>query len=307
MAEPSRPRMSAPPSQDTAPRKKGRGRWFKVRVVLAVLVLVIGFTLYLNWRNSLPPSQISLLSQGRIYLDAPLMTLYTFPSLTVDGFHVQTNVTFSPSTTFAFAWANVTGGDLPVLFVLTDGGPFQGDASGGFTFRPTGFGAQSDFAAVRPGSSGVVLVRWAMDYTVRLMAQHAWFSDVRWVEVDYTLDAWGWFTGNLPAGNVSAPSSADLVPVGPPVRFTYGPGYVWSYGVSVLDGPLPMRTFAYRLPAISIPAGSEGTLTAVLASSFHWGPGDDYRMRMGASDATNVSLQLYLDGRFGSLLAEPVP
>lgn len=289
--------------QETAPPKKaGRGRWFKVRVVLAVLVLVIGFTIYLNWRNSLPPTEVQRLSTGTAYIDVPLMTLFTFPSINAPGFYVRTNLSFAPSSSFTFAWTNLSGDGLPVQFVLSPTGPFQTGASGGFSFSPSGFAVGSDYAAVRPGLAGALVARWALNYTVRLMSQHDWFTDDRWLEVDYSLQEWGWSVGDLPIANTTAPSPSDLVPVSGPLQFSYGPGFAWTYGASVHDQALPQDTFSHPLPRISFEAGNLATLSAVLVSSFHWGAADDYRMTMGAADGANVTLRVFLDVRFGSLV-----
>ncbi len=299
--------MSTSPKDDSNQAAKPKRTWFKVRVVAAALVLLIGFGAWLSWRNGLPPRVIAPLSQGRVYLDVPQMTLYTFPPLQADGFYATTNFSVTSSTAITFTWANATGVGLPVRFVLRDNGLAEAGPANGFVFRPAESGAGFRFAANKPGIGGVVYSTWAMDYEIRELAANDWLGEDRWIEVDYALAAVSSCVCDLPAANTTLPPPGTLTPVGSPVHARYDSGFAWSFSVSVHQVSLPEGPFLHSLPLVSLPAGTAGTIRVVLQSSFRWGAGDDYVMNMGASNGANVSLQLYVDTRFGSLLAESIP
>jgi len=49
-------------------------------------------------------------------------------------------------------------------------------------------------------------------------------------------------------------------------------------------------------------AGSVGDLVAVLSSTFAWNSAGDDRLGLSGTDGVDVTLQFYVDNRFGSLL-----
>ncbi len=299
-----------------ATKKKG-SRWLKVRVILAALVLVIGFTLYLSWRNGLPPTVVQELASGQTYLDVPLMTMYT-PSLAVPGFATEANVTFAASTSYAtrftFTWGAVNGTSLPVRFVMIpspsndSGSSFAPAASNGFLFFPAGQASgathTTGFSTVKSGAEGLVSELWRMDYVVREMSVHDWFGEDRWIEVNYALTIAYGRIGDLPAANTTAPLPGDLIPLGAPLVVSYGAGYPWSYRWSIRDVSLPAGGFHHAAGAVALDAGTAGTIHTILGCAFEWGPDDDYQIHASGSGPANLSLQLLVDMRFGSLLVK---
>ena len=295
------PLPTTPPPRPV-PAKKTRGRWFKVRVIGTVLILVIGFGLYLNWRNSLPPREVGVLSQGQLYLDVPLMTFYTFGALDVQGFHTSVEVSFAPTSLLVLAWEDAHAGGLPVSFVVSSGGGFESAGSGGFAFFLGGAPVLGPGSA-QPGISAVLVSKWVLNYTVREMAFHDWLSDVPFLEVDVRPSVWGWSELLLPGANTTAPSASDLAPVGSPVRGIIDPGIPWSMNLSVHDLTLPQSRFVHVLPPITFPGGSAGPVTVTLSASFSWSKADTYKTGMWGSGAVNLSYQPFVDLRFGSIVA----
>ena len=106
----------------------------------------------------------------------------------------------------------------------------------------------------------------------------------------------------LPAPNVTSPSSGDLTPVGGPISLHYGRGLPWQYNVSIHQFAGPDRAFLHSVPPVDLDAGPIGHLTAVLTASFSWGRAEDDLLGLSGSDGVNVTLQFYLDARFGALL-----
>ncbi len=289
-----------------SPQKKPRGAWFKVRVVIAAVLVFAAFLVYLNGRNQAPPRVLAVLSQGRAYLDVPVMTFYTPSDFGAPNLLTVTNYSFAASSRLSFAWFGVSGASLPVRFVLTSSGPFLVDASGGFTFSPTTMGLGTGATDYYPGAQAAQVAHWVMDYTVRELAVYDWLGEDRWIEVDYDLASPSGCLCNLPTANTSAPLPADLAPVGIPVNLTVDNGILWSYEVSVDTAPLPVTVFHHALPSLRFSLGGLGNISATLTSTFQWGPGADYVMRMSGTGPANVSFQVYLDTRFGSLLMEPL-
>lgn len=314
--------MGAPEVAPPAATKKGRGRWFKVRVVLAVLVLVVGFTLYLNWRNGLPPTVYQELGSGYAFLDVPIATFYT-PSLSVAGFSASANVTFGATPTYAtriaYSWLDVRGASLPVQFVFVPNpaanspamafGPGPGN---GFLCYPDGEPAppiqstSTTYSTVNAGADGLFWETWRVNFTSREMSVHDWLRDDRWIEVDYSITPVHIEIGSMPAANVTHPNAGDLRAIGGPINVTYQAGFPWSYVWTIHNVAMPAGPFTHTAGSIAINAGSAGTILANLSSSFQWGPNDDNEVRLSGSGPANLSLQVYVDMRFGSLVVEPL-
>lgn len=312
--------MGAAGTESETSAKKGRGRWFKVRVVLAALVLLIGFTLYFNWRNQLPPTVLAELGSGRAFVDVPIMAFYT-PSLSAAGFSTAANVTFtatpSYATQIAFSWVDVRGAAIPVqwVFLPNPGGNAPGEAFGsgpanGFLYYPAGEpaapaqSAKTSYGTTNAGADGLFWETWRVDYTLREMSVHNWVQDDHWIEVDYSITPVFAQVGSMPAANVSHPQPADLRTIGAPLRVTYQAGFPWSYVWTIHSMALPSGPFTRAVGGITMDAGPAGTIQANLTSSFQWGPNDDDEVRASGSGPANLSLQVYVDMRFGSLVVE---
>lgn len=310
--------MSEAAPKPEAPKKKGR-RWsFRVRVVLAALVLLIGFTLYFNWRNQLPPTEVAELGSGRAYLDVPIAAFYT-PSLSVAGFVTSANVSFVATASYAtrvtFTWKDVRGTNLPVHFVVTsamvgsseriDAGP-----SNGFLFLPVGqpvpptTSSRTTYSTTKPGSDGLFWETWRMEYKVREMSVHDWLQDDHWLEVDYTITSVFAEIGYMPAANVTHPQADDLVPIGGRLNVSYQAGFPWSYAWTIHNVAMPTGPFIHAVGGVALDAGTAGTIRANLTSAFEWGPNDDNEIHASGSGPANLSLQVYADMRFGSLVVE---
>lgn len=312
--------ISTSPTDGPARPKKTGGRWFKVRVVLAALVLLIGLTLYFNWRNGLSPRVVQEIGTGHAYLDVAIMTIYT-PSLAVPGFATGVNVSFVATTSYAtrltFTWGSVNGTSMRVRFVLTpsplddsNGPSFAPGPSNGFLFLPAGqplggvVSSMLVFGVVKPGADGVWSETWRMDYAVRKMSAHDWCSEDQWIEVDYSLTPTFVMFGYLPAANTTAPHPSDLAPLGSPLVVSYAAGYPWSYRWTIRDFSLPAGGFRHTVGTVDLDAGTVGTIRATIGSTFQWGPNDGYEIHASGSGPANLSLQMYVDIRFGSLRVE---
>lgn len=270
-----------------------------------------------------PAREVAILGNGSMILDVPLMTMYSAPRLPVKGFATSVEVSFAsfsaaPSSKFSFQWALQSKTDLPVRFVLE-----TSSATGAFTPVLVA-GPGNDFAVypaglcVSPcianrevtstelvGNQGLISAKWEMKYTVGLMAQSREFGGGRWLQVNYVLHPIALSFGvSLPYANVTSPAPSDLVAVDGPVHLTSVPGVSWRYNVSVHDFPQAPTPSRYSLPAVVLHAGSMGDLVAVLSSTFAWNSAGDDRLGLSGTDGVDVTLQFYVDTRFGSLLVQ---
>jgi len=265
--------------------------------------------------------QVAILGNGSMILDVPLMTMYSAPRLSVKGFATSVEVSFAsfsaaPSSKFSFQWALQSKTDLPVRFVL------EADSVGGALTPAFVAGPGNDFAvypaglcvfpciAIREvtstelvGNQGLISAKWEMKYTVGLMVQSREFGGSRWLQVNYVLRPLALSFGvSLPYANVTSPVPSDLIAVGDPVHLMYGPGVSWQYNLSVRDFPQAPTPSRHSLPMVILHAGSVGDLVAVLSSTFAWNSAGDDRLGLSGTDGVDVTLQFYVDNRFGSLL-----
>jgi hypothetical protein len=304
-------------------------------VVAAAVVLTAGGALLYALRIEAPPTgnsppglppdtgnttphEVRKLSEGRTRLGIPFMTMYSAPALKVRGF--GTSVSFSlsstrggPSTTFTFRWEHVTGTSLPVRFVL-DTAPihphFDSGPTDGFRYLPVGLCVApclSDVLKMSTAKVGAQLAYfaiWRMDYSVHEMQALRNHVNVSWLQVDYSFSPQVQGTEQLPVPNATAAGPTDLAPVGDRLGLRWGPGQVWQYNVSIHDFVGADRTFLHSIPPIVLDAGPVGHLTAVLTSSFAWGPSEDYRLGLSGTDGVNATVQFYVDTRFGALFVQ---
>lgn len=56
------------------------------------------------------------------------------------------------------------------------------------------------------------------------------------------------------------------------------------------------------MASVDLNASGAVDIRANLTSSFQWGPNDDYEIRASGSGPANLSLQVCMDTRFGSLI-----
>ena len=154
------------------------------------------------------------------------------------------------------------------------------------------------------GAQEAYFAIWRLDYSVHEMQARRNQVNETWLQVNYSFSPRVEGTEALPAANATVPGPSDLLPVGGRVTLSYSAGLSWRYNVSIHDFVLPDSSFQHTLPSVVFNAGPEGNLTAVLSSSFTWGPAADYRLGLSGTSGVSVTLQFYLDDRFGALLVQ---
>lgn len=292
---------------------------------------IIGYELYATSpapRGSLDvaPHVVAVLANGSAMLEVPLMTLYTISA--PQHTDVQTNMSFrvsstygGPSTAFHMRWSNISGAEEPIRFnLVTSGIPSQGTTfhSNGwdeFQAQPAGdaneTGSGQGWSLGMAGSDiqQVYYERWVMNYTILQVAQTQASVESRWVQVNYSLAYWGSVGDDFPAGNVSAPTSADLMPIGGRGTFNLSRGSTISALLSTNDPSISSMTFRHAMPPIVLRAGGLGNLAATLSSEFTWDSSAGYWVgwTITAQRAVILYEQGFLDKRFGSLLVQISP
>ena len=314
---------STPPSNSIDPGASRR-TWRRVAVIgLALNVILVGAFAY-AWIVGhpplgiyVPPHLVEVLGSGRIRLTLPYMTLYTAPDPGTSGFNVDTDIRFAshstgPNTSVVWRWGPVVGTDLPVRFVLTyipSGGyspEFQAGPANAFVHLPAGNCSAPCSEQAKGWNTAIVdrrevfLVNVNLTYDVVRMAETRDSVETMWLQVNYSLLPRLEEARDLPTTNVSEPSPFDLVPVGGPilVQRSIGP---WNFTRSVDDFPMPSMPFTNTLSGIPFDAGELGTLGAPLTSEFRWNSAGKYEMRLGGTGDVDVTMQFYVDRRFGGL------
>ncbi len=279
-------------------------RWRKLFAVIGALILVsVGVYVVYAYLNGLPPAVVASSGPGQALVDVALMTLYP-PSLPGStDFNVSASVVLGDGWHFPFAWENVSGTALPVRFVVAPSSVLAANGTSGFVFTDGVVGTTS-WGTDRAAPATALVSRWTLDYSVQELSAWQGFRQVSWLEVDYRVTPTYLFIGAaLPVANVSAPGPSDLLPTGvtDSLNLSVAPGYQWSIARDLATFAAPPSAFHHTLPAITFDAGSVGTITASLSSSFRWGKGDDYRVSVSGSGTMQGYLTWYWDARFGSL------
>lgn len=285
------------------PTRPKWSRWRKIFAVLGALILVfVGVYVVYGYLDGLPPEVVSSGGTGQMYLDAALMTFYTPTVPGATNFNVSVTADFASGWQFPFTWANISGTALPVRFLLAPSTAFEANSTTGFIFTD-GVTTATWIGVERPEPPGALVSLWSMEYSVRQMSVWEGFSKVSWMEVDYSLTPVSLDIGApLPVANVSVPSAAQILATGltDSLNQSVAPGYLWSLSRDLANFP-PPPVFHHALPAVTFDAGSAGSFTASLTSSFRWGKGDDYKVVLSGSGSMHGSLTWYWDARFGSL------
>jgi hypothetical protein len=282
------------------------------------LVVALGvFHILVPLRAPSSVRSTELLGRGDMILHVPIMTMYTAPPL--PGQSITSNVTWSvrsthngPSTSYHLGWKVLSGPAVPVRFVLNSTfsdpnagstGPSEGRDE--FSYYPAGtcgLGCTDrglDQRVSGPGVADVVYVIWKLTYAVLNVTETSGAAHSSFLEVDFSLSPMGSVGEPMPAANVSRPSAKDLasvaienIPAGNQLT------------ISARGLPAVPNIFRHDATTAAFDAGRLGTLTARLTTQYSWSSVDDYRLSFSAT--TNVSLQFFLDLRFGSLLIEYV-
>jgi hypothetical protein len=306
-------------------------------VVAAVVVVSLGGAMYYGYgprsqstTNSPPPTtppddgntsprEVARLSEGQTVLVVPMMPMYAAPALEAPGFGTTVELDWSsssagPSTNFRFHWDQVTGTSLPVRFVFDPGRVpyFTTGPDNGFVYWPVGLCASpclrqsEDYLTGMIGAQAAYFAVWRLEYSVHEMQATRNHVSETWLQVNYSLSPRSSGTETIPAENVTLPEPTDLVRVGNLVTLSYAREQSWRYNVSIHDFVLSDMPFRHSLLPAVFDAGVQGKLTAVLTSSFVWGPAEDYRLGLSGTSGVNVTLQFFLDNRFGALLVQYV-
>ena len=288
-----------------------------VGCAVALIVALGVIDIFMPLRSPSSVRSTEFLGRGDMILHVPIMTMYTAPPL--PGQSVASNVTWSirsthngPSTAYVLGWRLLSGPCVTVRFVLntTFSDPNAGsigpsETRDEFSYYPAGtcgLGCTERGLEQKVGGLGVadvVHVIWKMTYAVLNVTETSGAARSSFLEVDYSLSPMGSVGEPMPAANVSRPSAKDLasvaienVPAGNQIT------------ISARGLPQVPNVFSHDATTAAFDAGRLGTLTAHLTTQYSWSSVDDYRLSF--STTTNVSLQFFLDLRFGSLLIEYV-
>lgn len=294
--------MSAIPFAPT-PDARFRGIRLSKRRAALILVLVTVFAalagswLYLG---SGPARQIATLASGQFTLEVPLITQYVLPAV-ISGAASETVVGLSGTEPFTFRWLSSASDGSAVQFVFRPRAqsPFSFEDAGedAFVYREIG---RTGFGNPNAGQAEAWVYTWRMDYVARRMAAYDGFFERTWIEILFSPPdslVGGAFV--LPYANVSVPGSADLLPTG--VVDSLSASGNWTYERRLSDFGLPANPFRHRIAPISIAIGSGLVVSAILESSFLWGPAGEYTARTSGSGNVDVTITWYWDARFGGL------
>ncbi len=263
------------------------------------------------------PTLVEPLGSGNFTLTLPLLSLTNPDNASVP------NVTFTSYASFSsgysgisainYTWTNASEVGLPVRFLLDPSETGWTAGPGWFVVQPGG--ACSEGCSERvwwdwkpPGLTYFPVLEIYVSYVVTRVTLAPPLDALSWLDVTYR------FGGTTSGGclgipghavycdaNVSEPSAADLTPAGSVQTVPLNPYYASSVTFPVQQFVDPSQVFHLTLPPISFDAGSYGTIRAQLVSSFSWGTASDASFQVQGMADHNVTIQFYIDNRFGSL------
>lgn len=320
---------AATPHDSGEPRRRTSVSALAV-VCLVVIASAVGYVLYSAFQEpgavNVPAHVVAYLANASLWLDVPLMTLYTAPALQERGFNTNMSLSMwsffdSPSANVTFRWGNVSGIGEPVRFVLA---PTVGDSSGtafrrgpsdGFIVLPAGNATRSgsdqgwEHGISTEGSQNVYHELWRMNYSAVRMSETVSSAERRWLQVNYSLvDTLGIFDA-LPSANTSAPSTGDWVAVSGNVTLVLPKGATYYTLQEVHNVTLPAGPFRHTMSPLGLYLGGAGYITASLTSEFGWGAGAHYWLGwgVGPTNGANITWRYVVDARFGSLALQFLP
>ncbi|HYV08528.1 MAG TPA: hypothetical protein VEL81_02995 [Thermoplasmata archaeon] len=279
----------------------GRKRFLRRRLAITfgaiLLISLAGAWFYLE---SLPPRDLGLLAAGRVFFDVPLLTRYTLPEMGPNA-SVETTVGISGTEPLYFRWIGTASDGSPLRFVIrpdpnsTSLGfdPVEEDS---FVFHING---RTTGSSPNPAEGSVWALTWVMDYSARRIARYDGFFERTWIEIGFVPRSLIECICSMPYANVTYPGDSDLMPTGIVDQLTSaGP---WSYERVLSDFVLPAQSFDHETGPISIDVGPAGTVSAIVASAFHWGPAGEYRVTAAGDGPVRYTITWYWDARFGGL------
>ena len=264
------------------------------------VVVFLSFTGAWFYLGSLPPRDLELLAAGRVVFDVPILTRYTLPALGPNA-SVETTIGISGTEPFYFHWRGTASDGSPVRFVLRPDPnatalAFESLDEDSFVFHLNG---RDTGGSPNPNEGSVWAHTWVMDYAARRMARYDGFLERTWIEVAFVPRVLLECICPMPYANVTYPNESDLMPTGIVDQLTSaGP---WSYERALSDFALPAQSFDHNVAPISIDVGPAGTVSAILASAFRWGPGGEYRVTAAGDGPVRYTIRWYWDARFGGL------
>lgn len=304
-----------------------------VRVVVALLaILVVASTAAVFLNPPAPPPQppppvgppsyptpyptlVRQVGSGVFNLTLPLMISHNPDNASIPNVTFASYVSFSSGyngiSAINYTWSNITGTQMPVRFLLDSSQTGYRAGLQWFVWWPAG--ACDTGCAERLGWSvpleNVTLVAYTTvytSYTVYEVTLAPPLESFSWLDVVYHFG--GSSTGGTYIGSFcycdepfTEPSAAELRAVGPPLALGMDSLRPAAYHWDVSDFVDPSEVFHAVLSPRSFNAGPYGVIRAQPVSSFSWGTASRGNFRVEGTADHNLTIQMYIDTRFGGL------
>ncbi len=286
---PQRPRPAAPTDADSLARRV----W-----AIILILLLVGVTGYWYLAYGSVTTVSETVSQGRRYVDVPLMEVVSPPP--VAGVDFRVAVTFGSDSSILYRWSAPDVNGMSVEFVLRPSSSWFGVPAPNllrWTIAAGTYGSNSSSDRVQYGIYGEATV----DYIVRKVVLTSAVSSRTFLEVECSVPYFREIMAPLPAGNMTLPGASDLLAAG--VERSNATGTGWKVAWSLADFDRPAALFRASAGPVAFDAGSYGTIAANITSERAWGPGDDYVIEASGSGDASFDFVWYWDMRFGSLFS----
>lgn len=310
--------------QRTRPRLEARG----VRVIGILLALALAsaaFAVYLTAPRGAPPSGgrqqsgspfiivYQQVGEGQVNLTFPLMEARNPDNASVKNISFRTHMDFSSGpngrSDINYSWIGHSDSGLPVVIEYDPQAIGFLSGPNWLVLTPGGGCVDSCYMSmgwtvVWSNSTTLAVQEFYMTYTVYRATIVQPEGSSSWLEVRYRFGSS--VVGTCDAGahcwtdfTATEPMPQDLEVIGPPlvINVYSGVGQVTPFDVH--DWVDPARVFHTTFPGPTFDAGVYGGIRTSLRSSFAWGSASDEVFSI-AGDG-NVSMELYVDTRFGNL------
>lgn len=311
------------------PRRPGR----RVRIVVTLLAVIVAAStaaVYLNRPAPPPPAPppsgppsyptpyptlVKQVGSGVFNLTLPLMTSHNPDNGSIPNVTFASYVSFSSGyngvSAINYTWTNITGTRMPVRFLLD---PSQAGYDAGpqwFIWWPAG--ACGEGCSMRQGwnavHENVTMVAYTIvyvSYTVYEVTLARPLDAFSWLDVVYHFggsSSGGTYVGSFCSCDepFTEPSASELRAVGPPLTLGMDPIQSQAYNYNVGDFVDPSEVFHTVLSPRSFDAGPYGVIRAQPVSSFAWGTASQASFRVEGTANHNLTIQMYIDTRFGGM------